>query len=297
MKFSWKQNICALGAALIWGTAFVAQSVSADLIEPLTFNALRSVVAVLVLGGFLLARGFFRRRKGNCSSGKAGELWLGGLVCGLFLFAAANLQQWGIGGSGAGKSGFITALYIVIVPLLGMLFRKKVSLTVWIAVIIAVVGLYFLCVSEGFSVATSDIALLLCALAFACQILAVDHFSKKVDPVSLSFAQFVVVSACSLVGALLFEGPSVEAVGACIWPILYVGVFSSGVAYTLQIFAQKGSDPTVISLLLSLEAFFSVVAGGVLLAEVLTLREYAGCALMLCAVIVVHLPGQKRRVA
>lgn len=191
--------------------------------------------------------------------------------------------------------GGIPALYIVIVPLLGLAFRKKAPFTALIAVVVSVVGLYFLCVSGRFTIAVINLALLLCAFVFSCQILAVDHFSQKVDGVSLSFVQSLVVTLCSSVGSLFFETPSLEPVLSCIGPIFYVGIFSSGVAYTLRIIAQKDSNPTVISLLLSLEAFFSVVAGALLLREVLTVREYFGCVLMLAAVVVAQLPVPKRK--
>lgn len=293
MKLQWKQPACALLAAFIWGTAFVAQSVSAAWIAPFTFNALRSLVAVMVLGGYVLIRNGLRKKKGTVCSSRRKDLWLGGFLCGVFLFVASNLQQVGIGGSGAGKSGFLTALYIVIVPLLGMIFRKKAPVTVWVAVSAAVVGLYFLCVSGDFSMEASDLALLGCAFVFSCQILAVDHYSPRVDGVELSLIQFLFVAVFSAAGALVFESPSVEPILACLIPILYVGVFSSGVAYTLQIVAQKGSNPTVISLLLSLEAFFSAVAGAILLQERLTPRELLGCGILLVAVVIAQLPPFK----
>ena len=296
MKTQWKQNLCALLAAFIWGTAFVAQSISSELVEPFTFNAVRSAVAVAALGGFLLVRRLFAKKKPPKKTKKDWKnLWLGGLVCGGLLTVAANMQQMGIGDSGAGKAGFITALYIVLVPLLGLFFRKKVPFTVWIAVGIAVFGLYFLCVSGGFAVALSDLCLLLCALAFACQILAVDAFSQTTDGVELSFMQFVFLTLFSAIVAFFAETPDPAAILQCIWPILYVGIFSGGVAYTLQIVAQKDANPTVISLLLSLEAFFSVVAGAILLSEVLLPREYLGCVLMLAAVVIAQLPAGKKK--
>lgn len=301
MNSHWKQNTCALLAAFIWGTAFVAQAVSADRIEPFTFNALRSLVATAVLGGFLLIRkGVHRIRKIPTTAREPGSrkrLWLGGLCCGALLAIAANLQQFGIGGSGAGKAGFLTALYIVIVPVLGIFFRRRVPATVWISVVIAVAGLYFLCISGSFTLAASDLFLLLCAAAFAVQILTVDHVSAGTNPIELSCVQFLFVTLFSAVPALFTEHTSVQAISECILPILYVGVFSSGVAYTLQIIAQKNSNPTVISLLLSLEAFFSAAADAVLLHHFLSPREYLGCGLMLTAVLLAQLPpiGRKRK--
>ena len=291
MKIQWKQNTFALLAAMIWGTAFVAQSVSSDAVEPFTFNASRSWVSVAVLGAFLL----LRRLLGKAPKGyDFKQLLLGGAICGTFLCIAANLQQAGIGENGAGKSGFITALYIVLVPVLGLALKRKAPFTVWIAVVIAVAGLYCLCVTGAFTVSAGDFYLLLCALMFACQILAVDHFSEKTDGVALSFAQFLTVAILSTVLTAVFDTPDPQAILSCALPILYVGIFSGGVAYTLQILAQKGSNPTVVALIMSLEAFFSVVAGALVLQEVLTVREYVGCLLMLIAVAVAQVPVKQK---
>ncbi len=295
MKFHFKQNGAALLAAFIWGTAFVAQDIAAQYVAPFTFNALRSVVAVAVLGLFLLARGLVRKMRNLPTRKPPKSLWIGGLVCGSFLFVASNLQQLGIGGSGAGKAGFITALYVVLVPLVGLIFKKKAPFTLWIGVAVAVVGLYFLCISEGFTLTVSDLALLACALCFSFQILSVDHFSQKVDPISLSCVQFAVMALLSLPVALFLEAPAPAALAKAALPVLYVGVFSSGVAYTLQIVAQKGSNPTVISLLLSLEALFGVLGGAVVLKEVLTVREYIGCGLMLLAVALSQIPLPQKK--
>ncbi len=293
MKFQFKQNGAALLAAFIWGTAFVAQDIASEYVSPFTFNALRSVVAVAVLGLFLLARGAFRKIRKIPGKKPSKSLWVGGVVCGTFLFLASNLQQLGIGGSGAGKAGFITALYVVLVPLFGLIFKKKAPFTLWIGVAIAVFGLYFLCISDGFTLTVSDLALLACAVCFSFQILSVDRFSEKTDPIALSCVQFAVMAILSLPVALFLESPAPAALVEAALPVLYVGVFSSGVAYTLQIVAQKGSNPTVISLLLSLEALFSVLAGAVVLKEVLTVREYIGCGLMLMAVVLSQIPVLK----
>ena len=205
--------------------------------------------------------------------------------------AASNFQQAGIGaGTDAGKAGFITALYIVLVPLLGLFLRKKVSLPVWIAVIIAVAALYLLCIKGEFALQTGDLLILLCAFFFAVHILIIDHFTQAVDGMKLSCAQFLVAGILSAIGALIFEHPDWRAIFSVALPILYVGVFSSGVAYTLQILAQKGSNPTVVTILLSMESVFAVISGAIILHQRMTTREYVGCVLMLIAVILAQIP-------
>lgn len=293
-----RQNAFPLLAAFIWGTAFVAQSVSTDFMGPFTFNAARSVVAFAVL---LVIRAVFAKLRPGPELTPAQkkksrrDLALGGLCCGTLLAAASNLQQLGLGGTSAGKAGFITALYVVLVPVFGVFLKKRAPLQVWVSVAIAVAGLYLLCIKEDFGIEPSDVYVLLCAVIFALHILCVDHFVKTVDGISLSCAQFLTVAVLSGAGMLAFETPSWSGVVRCVWPLLYVGVFSSGVAYTLQILAQKGSDPTVVSILLSLESVFSVLAGAVILGDRLTGREYVGCVLMFAAVLLAQLPLPRLR--
>lgn len=292
-----RQNIFPVLAALIWGTAFVAQSICADKVPPFAFNALRSFIAVILL--LAVAKLFdenARKRGKEISAVNWKKLAAGGSVCGICLAIAANLQQTGIVDTAAGKAGFLTALYVVLVPVLALFLKKRASFQVWIGVLIAAAGLYFLCIKRGesFSLRTSDILLLLCAFFFACQVLAVDYFISFVDGVKLSCAQFLVAGVISAVLSMCFETIDWSAVVHCIWPILYVGVFSSGVAYTLQILAQEGSDPTVVTVLLSLESVFSVLAGAVLLHDRLSGREYLGCVLMFIAVILAQIPLKRR---
>lgn len=288
MKPSVRQTALPLIAALIWGTAFSAQSICANYLSPFTVNALRGFIAFLLL----LVICLFRRKR---ELGSLKNLVLGGLCCGTALFLATNVQQFGLGGTSAGKAGFLTALYIVIVPAMGILFRKKVPGRVWLAVAVAVVGMYFLCITEEFSISGSDLCVLVCAFLFAIQILAVDHFSPKVDGIALSCAQFLVMSLLSAVGMCLTETPTASGIAACIWPLLYVAVFSSCVAYTLQIIAQKDANPAVVSLLLSLESVFAVLGGAVLLGERLTAREGLGCVLMMLAIVLAQLPTRARK--
>lgn len=296
-----RQNVFPVLAALIWGTAFVAQSVSADFVEPFTFNAARSVVAfvfLLILSAVLR----HRRRRDFADSAQARptarrDLVLGGLCCGVALTLAANLQQKGLETTTSGKAGFITALYIVIVPVAGLLFRRRVPRAVWFGVVLAVAGLYCLCITEDFTISGGDFYVLLCAFCFSAHILVIDHFTQKVDGVELSCAQFLVVTVLSIVGMIATEHPSLSALLQCAGPILYVGLFSSGVAYTLQILAQKDSNPTVVSLLLSLESVFATVAGALILGDRMSGKEYFGCVLMLAAVVLAQLPERKKPAA
>ncbi len=296
MKFQWKQNGMALTCALLWGTAFVAQDLCADL-SPFWFNALRSMIAVGVLGVFLLCRRKIQIKKGTYQKQNPKMLWLGGLVCGLVLSLASNLQQFGISaGSGAGKAGFLTATYVVIVPLIAMIFGKKNTLTVWISVVLTLVGLYLLCVKGDFTIAPADLYLVACSVAFALQVIAVDWFIQKVDGIALSWVQFVFMTLFSGVFALLFGGPlPVARLGEWVMPLLYIGIFSNSVAYTLQNLAQKDANPTVVSLIFSLESVFSVGAGALLLQERLQLREYVGCVLMMGAVVLSQIPSFPRK--
>lgn len=273
--------------AVIWGVAFVAQSAGMDYVGPFTFNAVRSII-----GGFVLIPCIFILNHGKEQSapGSRKDLILGGVSCGVMLAAASSFQQFGIQYTSVGKAGFITAMYILLVPILGLLFGKRVPGRIWIAVGIAVVGMYLLCVTEGFSIAFGDILVMICALLFAVHILVIDHFSPRVDGVKLSCIQFFTCGVLCSVGMFLTEQPSMQSILAAWMPILYAGVMSCGVAYTLQIIGQRDTDPTVASLILSLESVISVLAGWALLHQALSLRELGGCALVFCAIILAQLP-------
>ena len=285
-----RQNVLPLLAAFIWGTAFVAQSMAAGHVGPFTFNAARSVIAFFFLLVLCVIRRIWQSKAGMTPASTPKALMIGGICCGTSLAVASNLQQKGIETTTSGKAGFITALYIVLVPIAGLFLKRRVGIKVWAGVALAMAGLYCLCITEGFSIAVGDFYLLGCAVCFTVQIMCIDHFAQKVDGVELSCAQFFVVSIISTVGMFLTETPTMEAVSTCLWPILYVGVFSSGVAYTLQILAQKDSNPTVVTLLLSLESVFATIAGAVILHDKMSAREYLGCALMLFAVVLAQLP-------
>lgn len=288
-----KNNILLVLTALIWGCAFVAQSVGMDYVGPFTFNMTRFLIGAIVL--LPVIRFMDRQRKTGAEKG-AGQktLIIGGICCGIALAVASTLQQWGILFTTVGKAGFITAMYIVIVPLLGIFIGKKVRPLIIGCVAIAVVGFYFLCMTESLRLGLGDFLVLLCAIAFSIHILVIDHFSPKVDGVKMSAIQFLTAAIISAVPTLLWEQPVLTEILQAWQPVLYAGVMSCGVAYTLQIIAQKNADPTVASLLLSLESVFSVLAGWVLLGQGLSLKELFGCVLIFCAIILAQLPEKKK---
>ena len=289
-----RQVLFPILAAFIWGTAFVAQDMCADSVDTFTFNALRSYVAVIVLPIIIWLFDKFQKDKPQRTPEQKKEerrqLIRGGLCCGTVLGIAANFQQAGMSaGTDAGKAGFITALYVVLVPLFGLFFRRKVSLPVWIAVGLSVIALYLLCIKGEFRLTSGDLLVLICAFCFATHILVIDHFTATVDGLKLSFAQFFVVAVISTICMIFFSHPDWHAVWHCALPILYAGLFSSCIAYTLQILAQKGSNPTVVTILMSLESVFAVVSGAIILHQRMTNREYLGCALMFIAVILAQI--------
>lgn len=288
-----KNNILLVLTALIWGCAFVAQSVGMDYVGPFTFNMARFLIGAIVL---LPVIWFMDRQRKTGAEKGAGQktLIIGGICCGIALTVASTLQQWGILFTTVGKAGFITAMYIVIVPLLGIFIGKKVRPLIIGCVAIAVVGFYFLCMTESLRLGLGDFLVLLCAIAFSIHILVIDHFSPKVDGVKMSAIQFLTAAIISAVPTLLWEQPVFTEILQAWQPVLYAGVMSCGVAYTLQIIAQKNADPTVASLLLSLESVFSVLAGWVLLGQGLSLKELFGCVLIFCAIILAQLPEKKK---
>ncbi len=288
-----KNNILLVLTALIWGCAFVAQSVGMDYVGPFTFNMARFLIGAIVL---LPVIWFMDRQRKTGAEKGAGQktLIIGGICCGIALAVASTLQQWGILFTTVGKAGFITAMYIVIVPLLGVFIGKKVRPLIIGCVAIAVVGFYFLCMTESLRLGLGDFLVLLCAIAFSIHILVIDHFSPKVDGVKMSAIQFLTAAIISAVPTLLWEQPVLTEILQAWQPVLYAGVMSCGVAYTLQIIAQKNADPTVASLLLSLESVFSVLAGWVLLGQGLSLKELFGCVLIFCAIILAQLPEKKK---
>lgn len=272
--------------ALIWGVAFVAQSVGMDYVGPYTFNAARFIIGGIVLLPVVF---LFNRKKEKRQSIKTGMA--GGLCCGACLSVASTLQQVGILYSDSvGKVGFITSLYIILVPLLGIFLRKKVTANVWISVVIAAIGMYLLCITDSFSLHLGDSLVLLCAIAFSIHILVIDYFSPKADGVLISCIQFFVAGMFCTVLTILFEEPTIENLLEAKVPVLYAGVLSSGVAYTLQVVAQKNIEPAIASLIMSLESVFSLIAGVVILGQLLSGKEMIGCMLVFVAIILTQLP-------
>lgn len=303
MKYNqMRQVVFPILAAFIWGTAFVAQDLCADSIGAFAFNATRYFIAVLALLVVILISDKLKKNKPtlNAQEKKAAnkQLWLGGLCCGAALAIASNFQQAGlVAGTDAGKAGFITALYVVLVPVFGLFFKRKVSLPTWIAVVLSVVALYLLCIKGDFSLAPGDLLVLVCAVCFAVHILVIDHFTAYCDGVKLSCLQFLFAGIISTICMFIFEDVDFAAILSCALPLLYVGIFSCGVGYTLQILAQKDSNPTVVTILLSLESVFAVIAGAIILKQQMTVREYIGCAIMFAAVILAQIQFPTRQKA
>ncbi len=291
-----REVICTLTlvlTALIWGCAFVAQSIGAQYIGPFTFLSSRTWIAFFALWPVIAVRERLLRKKGDTSvrktAGQKKMLWLGGAVCGFFLFTASASQQIGIGLTTTAKAGFITALYVVIVPILAVFFRQKVAKKIWGCVALAVIGLYLLCMKERFALSPGDSYMLLCAILFSLQIMSVNYFVKYTDPVRLASFQFLFEGIFALVCMLIFEPVSTEALLMAAPTILYAGFMSSAVGYTLQIIAQNGLDPAVASIAMSLESVFAALAGWVILHQVMSVREIAGCALMFAAIVISQL--------
>lgn len=295
-KLVLRQSLILFLTAVIWGVAFVAQSVGMDYVGPFTFSAVRNVIGGLVL---LPCIGLLNKLNGKETHQEDKEdkrtLLIGGGCCGILLCIACNLQQFGIMYTTTGKAGFITAMYIVIVPLLGVFMHKKIGMRIWIGVGIAVVGMYLLCgLGENAALQKGDWLLIGCAVCFSFHILTIDYFSPKVDGVKLSCIQFFTCAILSAICMLIWEEPSISAILTAWMPILYAGVLSCGVAYTLQIIGQKGMDPTVASLILSLESVVSLIAGWLILGQRLSNRELLGCALAFAAIILVQIPAKSK---
>lgn len=291
-------SVALLIAALLWGSTFVAQSVASEAVEPFTFLASRSLLGFLFLIPVSLIKDTFAKRSGSYyrpdkSSRK--PLLIGGVCCGAALTVASGLQQIGMTGENSGKAGFITAMYILLVPIFGLFIGKKVRPVIWVCVAMGVVGLYLLCMTNGLTLATSDIFLIACAVMFSVHILIVDRFSPHVDGVKLSCIQFFTVFVLATVLAHIFENTPITVIIGAWFPIAYAGILSSGIAYTLQIVGQKHTEPTVASLIMSLESVFSVLTGMVVLSQFPTEREFIGSIVMFAAIIISQLPSKKSK--
>ena len=284
-------SLILLIVAVIWGTAFAFQRMGTGVIGPMTFTASRMTLSAVTVGfvSFLIKDPDMADAAG--SSARRRDTLTGGVLCGLFLVSATLFQQIGIAYTTAGKAGFITALYILLVPIISTVFlRKPSSWIVWIAVLLGLAGMYLLCMTEGFSLARGDALVCVCAMLFTGHILCCDRFAGRGNPVRISAIQFVTASVVSWTLAFIFETPSVEAIRSALVPILYCGLASGGIGYTLQIVAQRFTNPTVASLLMSFESVFAVLGGAVLLHERMSTRELLGCMVMFIAIIVVQIP-------
>ena len=298
MKAQFKNSLLLLLAATIWGFAFVAQSVGMDYVGPFTFNMTRNII-----GGLVLIPCIFFLKKWNVSEKSTASkrntdklVWIGGICCGLCLAIASSLQQLGIQYTTVGRAGFITACYIVLVPIFNLvLFRKKCSPLIWFSVVLSVAGLYLLCMQGTFALGRGEILVMLCAVAFSIHILIIDYFAPFVDCVKMSCIQFFVCGIVCAVPAFLLEHPQLTSMLQAWMPILYAGVLSSGVAYTLQIIGQKNMNPAIASLLLSMESCFSVLAGWLLLQQKLSFKELSGCILMFIAIVLAQMPTRTQK--
>ena len=288
-----RNSLLLLLTATIWGVAFVAQSVGMDYVQPFTFNGIRSIIGGLVLVPCIFLLNRLKSPSEPIQKSSSRPLLAGGILCGLCLFAASSFQQFGIKYTTVGKAGFITACYIVIVPILGLFLKKKCSPLIWVSVLLALVGLYFLCMSGSISLGLGDLLVLIGAFLFSIHILVIDHYSPLADGVQLSCIQFFVCGVLSLICMFLFETPDLSMILMAWLPILYAGVLSCGVAYTLQVVGQKNMNPTVASLILSMESCISVLAGWLILGQALSSRELLGCVLMFAAIILAQIPVRK----
>lgn len=298
-----RSNVMLFLAALIWGLAFVAQDVAMDYIRPFTFTGLRSILGGAILLPVIAVMKTFStgkkeaykesntRREGFFHSLE----FIGGVCCGLVLFVASNIQQFGIMDSSPGKAGFLTALYILIVPIMGLFLGKKVLRRIWGCVAIALVGAFLLCVTDSFSIEKGDILLILCAICFSVHILVIDYFSPKANGIIMSSVQFFTCGILSLICMVIFEHPEIKDILQAWISICYAGIMSSGVAFTLQILGQKNTSPTVASLIMSMESVFACLGGFVILGQGLSNRELVGSLLVFGAIILAQLPAGKKK--
>lgn len=292
--------------ALIWGAAFVAQSTGGDAVGPFSFNCIRCIIGGLVL---LPVIAVFDRLnlspKKPVGKNKKKYLYKGGIICGIVFSLASNIQQLGITlGAEVGKAGFLTACYIIFVPLIGLFFKKRCGINIWIGVILTLVGLYLLCINGSFSISLPDLLLILCAVLFSFHILFIDKYAADADPIRMSCIQFFTCAVLSAIPMIISEvGFSHDGLINWLEPlktpaawtaILYAGVCSCGIAYTLQLVAQPKVNPTAASLILSLESVFSAIAGWILLNQRLTPRAIAGCVLIFAAVVLAQIPVKRK---
>ncbi len=287
-------------AAFIWGTAFVAQSTGMDYVGPFTFNTIRSFVGSVFLIPCIIFLDIFNKRKPSLhgsatTKNQQKTLIKGGIICGLILSVASSLQQVGLQYTSVGKTGFITTLYIIMVPIASIFLGKKAGAKVWLGVVLASIGLYMLCITESFSINIGDILVMCCAVGYTLHILTIDYFSPKTDGVRMACIQFLVVGVVNSIPMFLFENPQIANIINAGGSILYAGILSSGIAYTFQIVGQRYTAPTIASLIMSFESVIAVLAGWVILGEMLNQREIFGCILVFAAIIIAQLPKRQKK--
>ncbi len=291
-------NIILILTSFIWGMAFAAQRTGMDYMGPFTFMTARYILAFISLGIIAAVIKVSKKEKNVTEAEviiKRKDTILSGIVTGILLFLGSAFQQNGILYTSVGKAGFITSLYIVLIPLFGIFTRKKIRFIIWVGVVLAIAGLYLLTIKEGFTIVYGDLIVFAGSFVWAGHILAIDYFSKKVEPVYMSFLQFAVCSLLSAAAMFIAETPIMGNIITGWRSIFYAGVISAGVGYTLQMIAQKNTDPTIASLILSLEAVFGALAGYYFLNEILNLKEILGCTLLLAAIIIAQLPYPKQK--
>ncbi len=291
---SWQANLLLLTTAMIWGFAFVAQRMGMEHVSPFTFNATRFIVGAVSLLPVLI---LYRLKKPVAQRPPLLDRFgiLGGICLGLVLFLGSSLQQIGIVYTTAGKAGFITGLYVIIVPLLGLLWKQRTGMGTWLGAFLAVVGMYFLSITDGFNISQGDLLVLISALFWAIHVQMISWFTQRFDSLLLSLYQFLFCAALSWLAALQWETISISAIMAAMYPILYAGIISVGIAYTLQVVAQQKTHPAHAAIILSLESVFALIGGWLFLGEILSPRGLFGCFLMLVGMILSQLLTGKRR--
>ncbi len=295
-----KSSLMLLLTSFIWGSAFVSQRIGLNTMGIHTFTATRFILAVFVLGVFIFVTDIKHTRKfrflGNGTKSEKNNLLISGTVCGIILFAANYCQMAGLQYTTVGKAGFITVLYIIIVPILGLLYKKKIHISVWLSVMLALAGSYLLFIQKGFNINKGDLFILLSAFLFASHIMVIDHYTKITDSVRMAFIQFIVCGLISTPAMFLFENPNLDIVLDAWLPIAYAGILSSGVAYTFQFVAQKNLSAPIASIIMSMESVFAALAGWVIFKEGLSTKEILGCILIFLGIIIVQLPYKSQRI-